>query len=151
MVTRLKAEMEMERQNFLQKRKQERDYLQRMMAANDEAKRDLAKRKEIEKMEDWKAQEQYLHMLEVQEKDRENDFKQRENRTQQYLNQVSDMVLTKMEERRKLEEDNLRRYELEKEMRDRLEDERRARKQREQQDEMRHFLATQVNEKKARQ
>ena len=86
MVARLKEEMEIERQTFIQKRKQEREYLQHMIAKKDKAKEDAAKLREKERLDDQRAQDQYLRMIEIQEKDREKDYRLREERTQQYMN-----------------------------------------------------------------
>lgn len=60
-------------------------------------------------------------------------------------------VIKQMDERQKEEDEKIRKYEMEKEMRDRLEDERRMRAIKEQQDQMRGFLSRQMDEKKHRE
>lgn len=64
---------------------------------------------------------------------------------------MADTVIKNMDERARDEEDKIRRYETEKEMRDRLEDERRFNKVKTEQQRMRDFLAKQMNEKKHRE
>jgi hypothetical protein len=56
-----------------------------------------------------------------------------------------------MDERQREEDEKIRKYEMEKEMRDRMEDERRMRSIRDGQNQMRGFLARQTEEKKHRE
>ena len=90
-------------------------------------------------------------MLLKQEQDRVNEFKAREQRAQNFMNRMADTVIKGMDERAKVEEDKIRRYETEKEMRDRLEDERRQNRVKSEQARMRDFLAKQMEEKKLRE
>ena len=64
-------------------------------------------------------------MLEKQEQDRINEFKAREKRAQEFMNKMADTVIKNMDNRQKEEEDKIRRYEVEKELRQRMEEERR--------------------------
>lgn len=64
-------------------------------------------------------------MLEKQEQDRANEFAQREQRAQDFMNRMAGTVIKQMDERQKDEDMKIQRYEMEKEMRDRMEDERR--------------------------
>lgn len=57
------------------------------------------------------------------------------------MNRMADTVIKNMDERAREEEDKIRRYETEKEMRERLEDERRMMKLKNEQQRMRDFLA----------
>ena len=66
-------------------------------------------------------------MLEKQELDRLNEFKAREKRAQEFMNKMADTVIKKMDARQNEEDQKIRRYEMEKEMRERMEDERRMR------------------------
>lgn len=90
-------------------------------------------------------------MLEKQEQDRLNEFKARENRAQEFMNRMADTVIKTMDDKQRDEEDKIRRYEMEKEMRERLEDERRLKKIKEEQRRMREFLNKQMDEKKHRE
>ncbi len=64
---------------------------------------------------------------------------------------MADTVLKNMDEAAQAEEMKIRRYEMEKEMRERLEDERRMQKMREGQMDTRKFLNKQMEEKKHRE
>lgn len=67
------------------------------------------------------------------------------------MNQMADTVIRKMDDRQKEEENKIKKYEMEKEMRDRLEDEKRFKKIKDEQQRMRDFLAKQMDEKKRRE
>ena len=90
-------------------------------------------------------------MLEKQELDRANEFKNREQRAQHFMNKMADTVLKKMDVRQKDEDQKIKKYELEKELRDRLDDEKRQKKLRDNQDNMRVYLSKQMEEKKIRE
>jgi hypothetical protein len=98
-----------------------------------------------------KAQQEYAKMLERQEQDRNNEFKSREKRAQDFMNQMADTVIRKMDDRQKEEENKIKKYEMEKEMRDRMADERKFQKVKNEQSRMRDFLAKQMEEKKRRE
>lgn len=55
---------------MLEKRKQEKDYLQRMLVENEVSKKKKMDEEERVRLEDVKAQEEYARMLDQQEKDR---------------------------------------------------------------------------------
>lgn len=67
-------------------------------------------------------------MLEKQEQDRINEFKAREQRAQDFMNRMADTVIRDMDDKARTEEDKVRRYEMEKEMRERMEDEKKFNK-----------------------
>jgi len=67
------------------------------------------------------------------------------------MNRMAGTVIRQMDERQREEDDKIRKYEMEKEMRDRMEDERRMRAVRDGQNQMRGFLARQMEEKKHRE
>ncbi len=73
-VRRLQGEMEQERLMALEKRKQERDYLNRMMLENEKDKAKQSVMTEKERQEDIRAQSEYARMLEKQEQDRLNEL-----------------------------------------------------------------------------
>ncbi len=64
-------------------------------------------------------------MLEKQEEDRINEFKARENRAQEFMNKMADTVIKNMDDKQREEDEKIKRYEMEKEMRERKEEERR--------------------------
>lgn len=73
-------------------------------------------------------------MIEKQEADRSREMKSREARAQDFMNKMADNVLTKMEARQKFEDDMLARYENEKELRERAQEEARQLKLKNQQE-----------------
>lgn len=143
--------MEQERQMLLEKRRQEKEYLQKMLTENEKQKAKTQAEKERERLEDIKAQQEYARMLDKQEQDRINEFKSREKRAQEFMNRMADTVIKNMDSRAKEEEDKIRRYEMEKEMRERMDDERKFSKMKQEQQRMRDFLAKQMEEKKHRE
>lgn len=64
---------------------------------------------------------------------------------------MADTVIKNMDERARDEEDKIRRYEMEKEMRERMEDEKKFSKVKNEQNRMRDFLNKQMEEKKHRE
>lgn len=80
-------------------------------------------------------------MLEKQEQDRLREMKQREARAQEFMNKMADNVLQKIEQRQKFEDDMIARYENEKEMRQRIMEEKRLHRLKQDQENMRQFLA----------
>ena len=140
LVRRLQSEMEQERNVLLEKRRQEKEYLQKMLVENEKQKVKSMEEREKERQEDIRAQKEYSRMLEKQEQDRHNEFKAREKRAQEFMNKMADTVIRQMDDRQKEEDDKIRRYEMEKEMRERMEDERRFMRTKAEQAEMRAFL-----------
>ena len=67
------------------------------------------------------------------------------------MNKMADTVIKSMDERSKQEEEKIKKYELEKELRERMEDERRFSKVKSEQQRMREYLARQMDEKKFRE
>ena len=64
---------------------------------------------------------------------------------------MADTVIKNMDDKQREEDEKIRRYEMEKEMRERMEDERRMKKLRDEQARMRDFLNKQMEEKKHRE
>lgn len=66
------------------------------------------------------AQNEYSKLLDKQEADRQHEFKQREARAQNFMNTLASDVIGKQQDRKRMEDEALMRYEMEKEMRARL-------------------------------
>lgn len=90
-------------------------------------------------------------MLDKQEQDRLNEIKAREQRAQEFMNRMADTVIKNMDSRAREEEEKIRKYELEKELRERMTDEQKMNKMKTEQQRMRDYLAKQMNEKKRRE
>lgn len=150
-VHRLQQEMDDERKQILEKRKQERDYLQTMLKENELQKKFQLDEHERERLEDIKAQEAYNDMLEQQERDRAKEVAEREKRAQEFMGKMADTVIKNMDNKQREEEELIRQYETQKEMADRRHDDRAHRKAEEEKHKMREFLAKQVEDKKRRE
>ncbi|CDW85300.1 UNKNOWN [Stylonychia lemnae] len=147
LVNRLHQEMDQERQMIYEKRKQERDYLQKMLIENEKNQKKLKQLREQEKLEDISAQKEYSRMLEKQEQDRLMEIQAREKRAQDFMNRMADTVIKQMDQKANEEEMKIRKYEMEKELRERLEDQRRFEMAKTQQIQTRKFLSKQMEDK----
>lgn len=67
------------------------------------------------------------------------------------MNTLASDVITKQQDRKRMEDDNLARYEMEKEMRARMADEQRMLREQAEKAEMRKLLAQQMDEKRMRE
>lgn len=97
------------------------------------------------------AQLEYGQMLDKQENDRLREFKAREARAQNFMNTLASEVISKQQSRIRSEQECLQKYEMEKEMRARLEDERRMERERREKEQMRMLLSKQMTEKQMRE
>jgi len=72
--------MERERLVQLEKKRQEREYFMKMLEENNQNLKKAKEQKELEKLEDIRAQKEYARMLDQQEQDRKNEIAAREKR-----------------------------------------------------------------------
>lgn len=86
-------------------------------------------------------------MLDKQEADRQREFQAREQRALKFMNKMATGVIAKQQGLMKHEEQMIARYEAEREMRERLNEEKRAATAKREKDEMRALLAKQMQEK----
>ena len=96
-----------------------------MLVENEANKKKAEQGKAQQQRADIIAQTEYAKLLDKQEADRQHEFKQREQRAQNFMNTLASDVIGKQQERKRAEEEALMRYEMEKEMRLRMADERR--------------------------
>ena len=122
-----------------------------MLVENEKHKAKALAEREKERLQDVKSQEEYARMLDKQEQDRLNEIRAREQRAQDFMNRMADTVIKSMYNRAKEEEDKIRRYEAEKELRERLADEQKQNKVKAEQQRMRDYLAKQMEDKKRRE
>lgn len=151
LVQRLRDEMAMEQAMQAEKRRQEKEYLQKMLRENEANKKKAEGDKAAQQRADIQAQNEYSKLLEKQEADRQHEFQQREARAQNFMNRLASDVIGKQQDRKRAEDEALMRYEMEKEMRARLADEAKAARIKAEKDEMRKLLAQQMEEKRARE
>ncbi len=122
-----------------------------MLVENEKHKAKALAEREKERLEDIRAQEEYARMLDKQEHDRIHEVKAREQRAQEFMNRMADTVIKNMDNRAREEEEKIRKYELEKELRERMTDEQKMMKVKTEQQRMRDYLAKQMDEKKRRE
>lgn len=80
-----------------------------------------------------------------------NEIKAREQRAQDFMNRMADTVIKNMDNRAREEEEKIRRYEAEKELRERMQDEAKMNRIKQEQNRMRDYLAKQMEEKRRRE
>lgn len=148
---RLQNEMNHERRMMMDKRAQEREYLKKMLLENEANKAKAEATAQRQKEGDVQALVEYGRMLDKQEADRQHEFEQRERRAQEFMNNLASRVIQKQQHRKQAEDEQLAKYEYEREMRLRIEDERRAAREAAEKAQMRELLNRQMQEKKQRE
>ena len=133
--------MEQERQLQAQKRDQERNYLKKMLVENEINKKKAEEERLRERDLDIAAQEEHAKILEKQEQDRQREFLARERRAQEFMNRMGGTVIKNQTEKQREEDQMLLRYEMDREMRLRAEEQRKADRAKAEQEEMRKLLA----------
>lgn len=80
-------------------------------------------------------------MLDKQDHDRQHEFEQRERRAQDFMNNLASSVISKQQSKKNAEDEALAKYDYEREMRMRMEDERRKQRVADDKARMRDLLA----------
>jgi hypothetical protein len=96
-------------------------------------------------------QEAYSKMLERQELDRKNEFAARERRQQDFMNRMADGVIREMDDLLKHEDEMIKKYERERELKERKDEDDKNKKKQLKQADMVATLARQQEEKKKRE
>jgi len=94
----------------------DKEYLKKVLIENEENKRKQQEILRREREEDVKICEEYAKVLDKQEKDRENYFKTKEKKADDFSKKLADTVIKDLEERQKKEEKNIKKYQFEKEI-----------------------------------
>ncbi len=118
------------------------------MIQNEENKKLQAIQKQKERFDDIKSAEDYTKVLDKQENDRKMYFKNIELKANNFLAKMSATVLKDIENKNKEDEEKVKKYEREKEEKILEKEKKQLEKIRLQKIEMRHFLDSQVEEKK---
>jgi hypothetical protein len=108
---------EIENKKELNKQEEAKKNLQRMLKDNEEFKRKQTESQKKEKEEDIKAMEEYSKILEKQEQDRIAYFKKCETRQLAAINRMAENVVKKENEKAKVSEENVKKYQIEKDKR----------------------------------
>lgn len=83
-------------------------------------------------------------MLDQQEQDRQNEILARERRAQEFMNKMADGVLKEMDNNQKKEDEMIAKYEIQREMKLRKEEERKAKKKQMEMNDMVNMLNQQA-------
>lgn len=122
-----------------------------MLIENEMNKKKQEEERQREKAQDIQAQEEHIRMLDKQEQDRQREFIARERRAQEFMNNMAGNVIKQQAQKQRAEDDALTKYEMERELRLRQEDQARMARERQEKDEMRQLLTRQMEEKRTRE
>lgn len=122
-----------------------------MLEENDRNNEIKRKDREKARLEDVNMQKAYAAMLDKQEQDRQNEIAAREQRAQEFMNRMADGVLKDMDQAQRREDQMIQKYQRDREMRLRREEEKKARQAQRNKDKMKATLAKQEEEKRKRQ
>jgi hypothetical protein len=117
-VSRLREEIEAEKQQRLHKRQQEREQAWRIINQNQDFKARQLQQKENDKIKENQAIEEYNKLIEKQEQRRAQEWQQREQRIQDLMSKMADTVVKRSNDQEKELERRVMRYQYEKEERD---------------------------------
>ena len=121
------------------------------MQENNLNKEQAKKQREKERLQDVAAQEAYARMLDQQEQDRKNELMAREKRSQDFMNRMADGVLKTMDNIQKKEDEMIVKYEREREVKMRMDEELKHQKLKQKQEEILRTLGEQQQAKKRRE
>ena len=148
MIAKLKKELELEKLAAKEQKSNWKKQMENMKAENTKSQYLSKIAQDKEREEDEKIQRETIKQLEAQQQKEANNAKERTDRQAFFVNKMATDVLSKVEERNKREEDIIRKYTEERMMKEKLEEDRKLKKSRQQQSDMQAFLARQVKEKK---
>lgn len=151
MVERIKKEVEAEELSKKERKELERNTLKKMMQENEENKRKQLEMEKMEKAKDTKQMENYSKMLEKQEQDRLDEIQSREKKTQELMKHMANTVLKDLDKKRSVEEQKIMKYQQEKELREKTDDEERLRRIQDSKKDMKTYLDKQLKEKKEKE
>ena len=124
-VLQLKTELEQEKSNQIKRKIDERNKIHQFYEQNEKNKRTKMEQAEKEKLEDIRAQEAYMKMLDKQEKYRANEFAVREKRAKVNQEKMAGHVIKDINERQRREEENMIKFIKEQELRNILKEQER--------------------------
>ncbi len=150
LVEKAKRELEAEKAAQQQKRDMEREYHKKMLEENEVNKKKQLEQEAFIKEQEKKDLAEYTKMLEQQDAERLEGIKGREKKTQELMNRMANTVIKELDKKKEADEQKMLKYQQEKELRDKMDDEERLRRIKEMQKEMRSHLDQQMNEKKGK-
>jgi len=140
--------MEKDKQAAHKRKMQEKEHLKLVLEENEKNKKILAANLQKEREEDIKACEDYTRMLDKQEEDRENYFKMRAKRQNEFMSQMAENVIKVQDEYLQKELDTINKYQQAKDQKDLDEENRRKLQIKMNKKDMKAFLETQMIDKK---
>eukprot|EP00828_Plagiopyla_frontata_P045177 TRINITY_DN764_c0_g1_i11.p1 TRINITY_DN764_c0_g1~~TRINITY_DN764_c0_g1_i11.p1 ORF type:complete len:503 (-),score=92.71 TRINITY_DN764_c0_g1_i11:67-1575(-) len=150
LVQRIKEELTMEQELIRERKKEEREHLQKVLKESEENKFRQEEENKQERLADIRAQNEYIRLVEEQEREREQELKKREEKAKAFMAMMSDTVIKDQKAQIAEEESKILRHYKDKELREKEEDRQKRLKEKQQKEEMRQFLNKQVQEKEQR-
>jgi hypothetical protein len=148
LVAKIVDDMEKEKQLAAMKKNHEREALVKVLQENEENKKKQLEILKREREEDIQICDEYAQVLDKQEKDRENYFKNKERKANEFSKKMADTVIKDMEDRFKREEADIRKYQGEKDVREREVEEKKKKAIFEGKKDIKKFLDMQIEEKR---
>ena len=116
LLSKLKKEVEKEEKEIIRKKKEKHDELIRTLKDNEINKKILQERLEKERLEDINAQIEYGKMLDKQEKERADYFKDRERKGNTFISLMVENVIKEQEMKNQKLDETLRKYQEKKDL-----------------------------------
>lgn len=114
LVNRIKSDMEREKEEEIRKKLDAKNNLKIILQENEANKKRQVEDLRREREEDIRSMEQYTRILDKQEQDRANYFKNCENRQNEHMSRMANTVIKQHDERMKQEEEKNKQYQEEK-------------------------------------
>lgn len=151
MVAKLKKELELEKVAHKEHRNELKKQMKDMMSenANSQYLNRVAQQKEKE--EDVRIQRDIMHKLDIQQNKEANNAKQRKEKQEIFVDKMANEVYSKINQKHREEEEKIEHYSNEANMKARLEEERKLKRLRREQNDMRDTLARQIKDKRSKE
>jgi len=147
MVSKLKKELELEQMAYKQQRNTRKKQMRDMISENANAQFLARVAEQKEREEDERIQREIMKKLEEQQNKEANNSKALSKKKQYFVDKMATDVFDKIEMRQRNEEEMIKKYTEEKNMRERIEEQRKLRKQRQELNDMREVLNRQMKDK----
>lgn len=125
MIAKLKKELELEKMASIEQKNQRRKQMQDMRSENENAQFLAKVAAQKEREEEIKIQKEIMRKLDIQQNKEANNSKKLKEKSQRFVDKMASEVYTKLEQKARDEEDQIQRYTEERNMREKLEEERR--------------------------
>lgn len=147
MVAKLKKELELEKMAYKEQRNVRKRQMKDMLSENTNAQFLSKVAAEREKEEDERLQRELMIKLEEQQNRERNDAKLRKEKQEKFVDKMANDVYGKVLEKNREEEQKVQRYVEEKNIKARIDEERKLKKLKQEQNDIRDTLARQMKDK----